>query len=116
MKNETIVKDSGLRMIKRKSGSGDTPNLTDLLIVHYDGYLPDGTVFDSSRNRNQAFQFPLGQGRVIKGWDEAFADMKVGDQWTLIIPPDLAYGDNPPGKLPKNQILVCESKLFYIWL
>lgn len=67
------------------------------MAVHYTGLLTDGTVFDSSRNRGAPITFRLGEGRVIKGWDEALARLRVGDRATLIIPPQLGYGDRGAG-------------------
>ena len=109
-----IIKDSGLRMIEHEKGSGGPPEPGDNISAHYKGYLEDGTVFDSSYDRNQPFQFPVGQGRVIKGWDEAFLDMNVGSKRTLIIPPELGYGERNMGKIPSNSILIFDVELLEI--
>ena len=80
--------------------------------VHYTGWLTNGTKFDSSVDRGQPFQFAIGQGQVIKGWDEGVASMKIGGKRKLIIPPNLAYGANPPTpKIPPNSTLVFEVQL-----
>ena len=83
---------SGLRYIDFGGGDGAAAKAGDNVSVHYTGTLENGQKFDSSVDRNQAFQFPLGAGRVIKGWDEGVAGMRVGDKRRLIIPSDLGYG------------------------
>ena len=110
-----IIKDSGLRMLEHKKGSGEKPKSGQTISAHYEGYLEDGTVFDSSIQRNQPFEFPVGQGRVIKGWDEAFLDMNVGSKRTLIIPPELGYGEKGAGvKIPPNSVLIFDVELLEI--
>jgi peptidylprolyl isomerase len=102
---------SGLKITDVKSGSGVVA-AGDMVWVHYTGRLQStGEVFDSSRE-GQPLQFPLGAGRVIKGWDEGIAGMKVGDQRKLVIPPDLAYGDRGAGdKIPPGATLVFDVEL-----
>ena len=80
--------------------------------VHYSGYLVDGTMFDSSYNRGEPISFPLGQGRVIKGWDEGISLLKVGDKAKFIIPSELAYGDRGAGGvIPPGATLIFEVEL-----
>lgn len=86
---------SGLQYKVVKDGTGESPKPTDTVVAHYRGALLDGTEFDSSFKRGQPAEFPL-QG-VIKGWQEALVLMKPGAKWELVIPPDLAYGDNGAG-------------------
>jgi peptidylprolyl isomerase len=95
---------SGLRYVVRKPGSGDAPRVGDTVAAHYVGFLEDGSRFDSSYEREQPFEFPVGQGEVIKGWDEVFQLMRKGEMLRVIIPPELAYGKRghrrygiPPG-------------------
>ena len=79
--------------------------------VHYRGIFEDGSQFDSSIDKGQPIRFPLGQGRVIKGWDEAIALMSKGEKRTLIIPPKLAYGEKGRSKIPPNSTLIFEIEL-----
>lgn len=106
---------SGLKYKDIVEGTGASPQPGDTVIVHYTGRLEDGTKFDSSRDRSQPFSFKLGVGRVIKGWDEGIATMKVGGQRELVIPPELAYGDRGAGGvIPPNATLVFDVELLRI--
>lgn len=96
-------------------GTGAEAKAGQTVSVHYVGTLTDGKKFDSSRDRNQPFSFPLGQGRVIKGWDQGVAGMKVGGKRKLTIPPELAYGDRGAGNLiPPKATLVFEVELLEV--
>ena len=88
---------TGLIYLITRKGTGAQAKVGDTVSVHYTGTLTDGTKFDSSRDRGEPIEFPLGQGRVIKGWDEGIAKMHVGDQAILVIPPDLGYGQRGAG-------------------
>ncbi|HYF01853.1 MAG TPA: FKBP-type peptidyl-prolyl cis-trans isomerase [Patescibacteria group bacterium] len=105
-KNDTITTDSGLKYIITKKGSGPKAKANEVVIAHYTGTLLNGEQFDSSRERNEPFAFTLGRKQVIRGWDEAFALLKIGDRATLIIPPNLAYGDRDRPKIPANSTLI----------
>ena len=102
---------SGLMYKMEKKGSGDNAKAGDVVSVHYTGYLPDGTKFDSSVDRGEPIEFPLGQGRVIKGWDEGISLLNIGAKATLIIPPNLGYGSRAMGPIPANSILIFEVEL-----
>ena len=115
MSQET-VSASGLRITEVKAGTGATARSGQTAVVHYTGWLytngEKGRKFDSSRDRNEPFGFPLGGGRVIKGWDEGVAGMKVGGQRTLILPPALGYGANGAGSaIPPNATLIFDVEL-----
>jgi peptidylprolyl isomerase len=106
---------SGLDYTEVQAGTGDSPKRGDLVEVHYTGTFPDGRKFDSSVDRGQPFQFRLGVGQVIQGWDEGVSMMKVGGKATLIIPPDLAYGDRGAGNvIPPGATLHFEVELLGI--
>ncbi|MCB0211182.1 MAG: FKBP-type peptidyl-prolyl cis-trans isomerase [Anaerolineae bacterium] len=103
---------SGLQYVVLEEGTGESPGEGSLVSVHYTGTLEDGTVFDSSRNRGQPIEFALGKGEVIPGWDEGIALMKEGGKARLIIPPDLAYGEQGAGGvIPPNATLVFDVEL-----
>lgn len=103
---------SGLQYIEEVAGTGPAPQPGDIVSVHYTGTLEDGTQFDSSIESGQPFQFTLGQGQVIPGWDEGIALMREGGKGTLIVPPELAYGPNGAGSLiPPNATLIFEVEL-----
>lgn len=95
-------------------GSGDEAVAGKTVSVHYTGTLTDGTKFDSSLDRGQPFEFVLGGGQVIKGWDQGVAGMKVGGKRKLVIPSDLAYGDRGQGSIPPNSTLVFEIELLAV--
>jgi FKBP-type peptidyl-prolyl cis-trans isomerase FklB len=95
-----------------KEGTGPKPKATDQVKVHYHGTLTDGTVFDSSVERGQPIT--LGLSNVIPGWTEALQLMPVGSKWKLFIPSDLAYGDNPAGKIPEGSTLIFDVELIEI--
>lgn len=107
--------DSGLKYVVTAEGSGPTPTKGQTVVAHYTGKLLDGTKFDSSHDRGKPFEFAVGMGKVIKGWDEAFLSMKKGEKRTLIIPYDLAYGERGfPPKIPPKATLVFDVELIDI--
>ena len=106
---------SGLTYEDTTEGTGASPQPGQTAMVHYTGYLTDGTTFDSSVDRGQPFGFPVGRGQVIKGWDEGVATMKVGGKRRLTIPPDLGYGARgASGVIPPNATLVFDVELLDI--
>lgn len=110
-----VTTASGLQYEDTAPGDGQEAKAGDTVSVHYTGWLEDGTKFDSSKDRHQAFEFPLGAGRVIKGWDEGVAGMKVGGIRKLTIPAELGYGSRGAGGvIPPNAILIFEVELLSI--
>ena len=116
---KTMTTASGLQVTDTKVGTGASPKTGQICVMHYTGWLYEngakGKKFDSSVDRGQPFEFPIGTGRVIKGWDEGVADMKVGGKRTLIIPPALGYGARGAGGvIPPNATLMFEVELLAI--
>jgi FKBP-type peptidyl-prolyl cis-trans isomerase FkpA len=109
-------------MVDTKPGTGDEARPGRVVSVHYTGYLYDaskpdkkGNKFDSSKDRNEPFEFPLGGGQVIQGWDQGFAGMKVGGARTLTIPPSMGYGARGAGGvIPPNATLVFDVELLAV--
>jgi peptidylprolyl isomerase len=113
---KTMTTSSGLQIIDATVGTGASPKPGQTCVMHYTGWLYEdgkkGKKFDSSVDRNEPFEFPIGQGRVIKGWDEGVASMKIGGKRTLLIPPDLGYGARGAGgAIPPNATLLFEVEL-----
>lgn len=110
---DAVTTPSGLKYVVTQEGQGeDTPQKGAMITAHYTGKLLDGTKFDSSVDRNEPFETAIGVGQVIGGWDEAFQQMKKGEKRTLIIPPNLAYGEGGyPGLIPPSSTLVFDVEL-----
>ncbi|MDA3908186.1 MAG: FKBP-type peptidyl-prolyl cis-trans isomerase [Sulfurimonas sp.] len=113
-KKGVITLQSGLQYKVLKSGTGKVhPKVTDKVVTHYHGTLIDGTVFDSSYDRGEAVSFPV--NAVIKGWTEALQKMKVGDKWQLVIPSNLAYGEQgAPPSIGPGATLIFDVELLKI--
>jgi FKBP-type peptidyl-prolyl cis-trans isomerase len=110
-----VVSDTGLKYKELTVGEGETAKSGDTVSVHYTGTLTDGTKFDSSVDRGDPFQFTLGSGQVIAGWDEGLQGVNVGGKRELIIPPELGYGESGAGELiPPNATLIFEVELMEI--
>jgi peptidylprolyl isomerase len=113
---KTTTTLSGLKIIDGKVGTGATPKPGQICVMHYTGWLyvngAKGKKFDSSHDRGQPFEFPIGTGQVIPGWDEGVATMKAGGKRTLIIPPELGYGARGAGGvIPPNSWLIFDVEL-----
>ena len=111
-----VKTDSGLQYWDIVVGTGKIAKEGDGVRVHYTGWLDNGKKFDSSVDAGRPFRFVLGNGEVIKGWDEGVAGMKVGGKRQLHIPPDLGYGENgtPDGTIPPNSMLIFDVQLLSI--
>lgn len=111
----TQTTSSGLIIEELAVGDGSAAAAGHSVSVHYTGWLTDGTKFDSSKDRNEPFEFPLGAGHVIAGWDEGVQGMKVGGRRKLTIPPKIGYGARGAGRvIPPNATLVFEVELLSI--
>jgi peptidylprolyl isomerase len=112
MDEQIVETASGLGYVDLVEGTGARPRPGDAVSVHYTGWLKSGQKFDSSHDRGQPLVFPMGRGRVIKGWDEGVASMRVGGKRKLVIPAHLAYGDRGAGGvIPPGATLVFEVEL-----
>ena len=111
----TQMTDSGLKFEDTTVGEGDIASKGHRVSVHYTGWLENGTKFDSSKDRNDPFEFKLGAGQVIRGWDEGVSGMKVGGIRRLTIPPQLGYGDRGAGGvIPPKATLIFDVELLAI--
>ena len=116
---KTVTTPTGLQITDSKAGTGATPKTGQTCVMHYTGWLSDGgkkgKKFDSSVDRGSPFEFPIGMKRVIAGWDEGVATMKVGGKRTLIIPPELGYGARGAGGvIPPNATLIFDVELLEV--
>ena len=107
---------SEFKIERLTAGAGPNPKAGQVVVVHYTGRLTNGTKFDSSVDRKEPFEFVLGQGQVIEGWDRGLAQMQKGEKARLTIPPEMGYGaQGYPGVIPPNATLVFEVELLEIW-
>jgi FKBP-type peptidyl-prolyl cis-trans isomerase len=107
-----VKTDSGLMYVVNEEGEGEAPKTGTLVTAHYTGTLLDGSKFDSSVDRGKPFQFYVGTGQVIKGWDEAFLGMKKGEKRTIILPYTIAYGEaGHPPVIPQKATLVFDVEM-----
>jgi FKBP-type peptidyl-prolyl cis-trans isomerase FkpA len=104
-------RDSGLYVQDVIAGTGTEATNGRSVTTHYTGWLPNGTMFDTTRDNNETFSFTLGQRRVIAGWEQGISGMKVGGQRKLVIPASLAYGSRQQGVIPPNSVLVFDIEL-----
>lgn len=112
---QPIMAPNGLQYIEVAPGTGEVAHVGERVTVHYTGWLTNGQKFDSSRDRNDPFQFALGRGQVIQGWDQGVAGMRVGGQRRLIIPPELGYGARgAAGAIPPNATLIFDVELLRV--
>jgi FKBP-type peptidyl-prolyl cis-trans isomerase len=115
MNDTNNITNNTLQIIDTVIGTGKEVQSGNTVSIHYVGMLEDGTKFDSSRDRNEPFEAPIGVGMLIKGWDEGILGMKEGGQRKLIIPSDYGYGDSGiPGVIPPKATLVFEVELLAI--
>jgi peptidylprolyl isomerase len=116
---QAVAPSPALQITDVKLGTGASPRLGAICVMHYTGWLYEngvkGAKFDSSLDRGRPFEFPIGQQKVIAGWDKGIASMKVGGKRTLIIPPNLAYGPSgSPPSIPPNATLIFEVELLAV--
>ena len=116
---KTMTTPTGLKFIDTTVGTGASPKAGQTCVMHYTGWLSNGgekgKKFDSSVDRGSPFEFPIGKQRVIAGWDEGVASMKVGGKRTLIIPPELGYGARGAGGvIPPNATLIFDVELLAV--
>ncbi|TGL55793.1 FKBP-type peptidyl-prolyl cis-trans isomerase [Leptospira kemamanensis] len=110
-----VSAEKDFQIIDLVVGKGDEAFSGSYVTVHYVGKLKNGTKFDSSRDRNRPFEFNLGAGEVVKGWDKGVKGMRVGGKRKLIIPPELGYGSKQVGNIPPNSTLIFEVELLKIY-
>ncbi len=103
-----------LKIEDTKVGTGEEVKSGDMIVIHYNGTLTDGTKFDSSYDRGEPFETQIGVGQVIQGWDEGVVGMKVGGKRKLTIPPAMGYGERATGPIPANSTLIFEVELMDI--
>ena len=108
---EMQMMDSGLLYQDDSVGVGDSVTVGSNVVVHYTGWFPDGTVFDTSRESGVPFPFQVGRGEVIEAWEEGLLGMRVGGRRKLVVPPALGYGESDYGPIPGNSVLVFEIEL-----
>lgn len=106
--------DGEISMEELEVGSGPKPKEGQTVFVHYVGHLKDGHQFDSSYERGKPFEYKLGAGTVVKGWEEALPEMQVGGKYKVIIPPNKGYGKKAQGDIPPNSTLIFEMELLKI--
>ncbi len=113
--SDTVKTETGLQYIVLEKGTGEKAETGKEATVHYTGYLTDGKIFDTSLKRNQPLSFTIGEGKVIKGWEEGVALMRVGDKFRFIIPPQLGWGERGAGEvIPPNATVVFDIQLLAV--